>query len=352
MDSVRLVAQLVQCFRDVGLCGSQPQLSNLALLCHALAFGRDCHLANLALAMPLLERRLSLEQRLQRLLQNEHVSVPRCYAPLGRQLFAEWSGVEVCLILDHTDIKDEVSLLLLGVAYHKRLLPLAWRVVRFGATGADDQLPLLEQVQPWLPADLRVVFYADSEFRRLDLQRWCQRHAWHWQVGLHNDMLCQTAAGAQQPLQALALQPGQRRYLQNVRLGQQGFGPVNLMADWPANQRGPHYWALDLPAGPQAWRRGRKRYWIEPTFRDWKSSGSDLEASQIRDPGSLEHLLLGMALPTVWLIHIGEWLVRSGRRPAFARRAGDYSLFRLSRDYLARTHTVPGPIPVGLTLTG
>jgi hypothetical protein len=129
MDSVRLVAQLVQCFRDVGLCGSQPQLCNLALLCHALAFGRDCHLANLALAMPLLECRLSREQRLQRLLQNEHVSVPL---------------------------------------------------------------------------------------------------------------------------------------------------------------------------------------------------GFDLEASQIRDPGSLEHLLLGMALTTVWLIHIGEWLVRSGQRRTFARRAGDY----------------------------
>lgn len=119
MDSVRLVAQLVQCFRDVGLCGSQPQLCNLALLCHALAFGRDCHLANLALAMPLLECRLSRERRVQRLLQNEHVSVPRCYAPLGRQMFAPWSGVEVCLILDRTEIKDEVSVLLLGVAYHK-----------------------------------------------------------------------------------------------------------------------------------------------------------------------------------------------------------------------------------------
>jgi hypothetical protein len=52
------------------------------------------------------------------------------------------------------------------------------------------------------------------------------------------------------------------------------------------------------------------------------------------------------------LIHIGEWLGRSGQRRTFARRAGDYGLFRLDRDYLARTRIVPGPIPVGLTLTG
>jgi hypothetical protein len=352
MDSVRLTKRIVQCFHDVGLGGSQPQLYNLALLCQALALGRDCHLANLALALPLIERRTSLEQRLQRLLQNEHFSVARCYAPFGRQLLAHWAGVEVCLILDRTDIRDEISILLLGVAYHKRLLPLAWRVVRFGGTGVDDQLPLLEYVRPWVPPDRRVAFYADSEFRRLDVQRWCRQQGWHWQVGLHNDLLCQTATGARHTLQGLDLRPGQRRYLQNVRLGQQAFGPVNLIADWPTTQPGPHYWALDLPANPQAWRRGRKRFWIEPTFRDWKSYGFDLEASQLRKPTSLEHLLLGMALTTVWLIHIGEWLVHSGRRADFARRAGDYSLFRLGRDYLDRLRTVPGPLPVGLSLAG
>ncbi len=34
MDSVRLVQEIVQCFHDVGLCGSKPQLENLALLCY------------------------------------------------------------------------------------------------------------------------------------------------------------------------------------------------------------------------------------------------------------------------------------------------------------------------------
>jgi hypothetical protein len=352
MDSVRLTNRIVQCFHDVGLGGSQPQLYNLALLCQALAFGRDCHLANLALEVPLLERRASLEQRLQRLLENAHLDVQRCYAPLARQILQHWRGAEVCLIMDRTDIKADVSVLLLGVAYHKHLLPLAWRVLRFGGTGSADQLALLEQVRRWLPPALRVTFHADSEFRKLDVQRWCQLQHWHWQVGLHQTLLCRTTEGARQPLQALGLQPGQRRYLQHVWLGAHDFGPVNLIADWPSTQTGPHYWAVDLPANPQAWRRGRKRYWIEPTFRDWKSAGFDLEASHIRTPDRLERLLLGMVLTNVWLVHIGEWLVRSGRSCDFARRRTDYSLFRLGRDYLERTRVVPGPIPVSLTLAG
>ena len=352
MDSLRLTDRIVQCFHGVGLGGSQPQLYNLALLCRALAFSRDCHLANLALELPLVERRASLEQRLQRLLDNARFDVRRCYAPLGRQILRQWRGTEICLVMDRTDIQADVSVLLLGIAYHKRLLPLTWRVLRFGATGSDDQLPLLEQVHRWLPPAVRVAFHADSEFRKLDVQRWCQRQDWHWQVGLHNTLLYRTTAGAGQPLQGLAMQCGQRRYLQHVWLGAQGFGPVNLIADWPVKQAGPHYWAIDLPANPQAWRRGRKRYWIESTFRDWKSAGFDLEASHIRTPDRLEHLLLGMALTNVWLMHIGEWLVRSGRSRDLARRSTDYSLFRLGRDYLERTRTLPGPIPVGLTLAG
>ena len=148
MDSVRLVHEIVQCFHDVGLCGSKPQLENLALLCYALAVGRDCHLANLALELPLAGLRTSLAQRLRRNLQNEHFAVRTCYAPLGRQFLAHWSGAEICLVLDRTDIKDEVSLLLLGAAYHKRLLPLTWQVLRFGGTGAAEPSRLCSRCSP------------------------------------------------------------------------------------------------------------------------------------------------------------------------------------------------------------
>jgi hypothetical protein len=106
-----------------------------------------------------------------------------------------------------------------------------------------------------------------------------------------------------------------------------------------------------LPADAQAWRRGRKRYWIEPTFRDWKSYGFDLEKSKLADPERLDVLLLNVALTTVWLIHVGDWLVQSGRRQELAPPdKADYSLFRLGRDYLQRARTLEQRIPVGFTV--
>ena len=53
---------------------SKPQVRNLALLTQAMVFSKDCHLSNLALAMPIAGQRESLVQRLVRYLDNKHVN--------------------------------------------------------------------------------------------------------------------------------------------------------------------------------------------------------------------------------------------------------------------------------------
>jgi len=354
MDSVRLLNRIVQSLAALGLPVSRPELTNLALLCQALAFSPSCHLATLALALPTAGQRENRVQRLRRCLKNAHLAAPCCYAPLLRYLLGQCAGRELCLVMDRTDIQDRLSILMLGVCYRKHVLPLTWQVLRFGGTGAAEQLPLLQRVAPHLPAGVRVCFYADSEFRPLELQSWCRQQRWHWQIGVHRTLSFSFDQHAWQPLQNLGLQPGERRYLQGIWLRQtRAFGPVNVIADWPANEKAPAYWALDLPANAQAWRRGRKRFWIEPSFRHWKRYGFDLEASQLTEPARLEVLLLGIALAMLWLVHIGEWLVSSGRRQEFgSAHPDDYSLFRLGRDYLQRSRTVHLAIPVGFALAG
>ena len=350
MHSVRLHRQLVQQMIALGLRATAPQRENLAWLCQSLAYSPDCHLATLALQIPLPGQRASLIQRERRYLKNAQVQVTQCYAPWLRNLLGHWPGCECCLVMDRTDIEHEVSILLLGAAYRKRLLPLVWQVLPFGASGEAAQEALLRYIQPFLPA-VRTCFYADCEFRSVKVQGVCRHYDWHWQVGLKGDLhFC--ANDTWQPLHDLGLQPGERRYLQNVWINKsQPFGPVNLIADWAAPQETPRYWALDLPADAQAWRRGRKRYWIEPANRDYKSHGFDLETSKLTDPARLNVLLLAMAITTLWLIHVGDWLIRSGRRQELMPAGEpDYSLFRLGRDYLQRARTQDQEVPIGFTV--
>jgi len=353
MNSLQLHRDLVQHFARLGLQASKPQRVNLALLCQALAVSPNCHLATLAIGLPLPGQRENLVQRLRRFLKND-LGIADCYEPWMHQLFAHWSGREVSLVMDRTDIENRWSILTLGATYRHRLLPLAWEVLPFGGTSAEHQIALVKQVQPHLPAlsHVRVTFFGDCEFRAVPLQQTCQAFGWHWQVGLKSDVYFRPAEGDWQCLRALNLHPGERRFVNTVYLTQDHvFGPVNLIADWSLHQDTPRYWALDQMADRAAWRRGRKRYWIEPTHRDWKSYGFDLERSQLDDAERLNVLMLGINITTLWMIHLGDTVIRSGRMAELAPpHKTDYGVFRLGRDYVRRCTTLNHRVPVGFTV--
>jgi hypothetical protein len=214
---------------------------------------------------------------------------------------------------------------------------------------------LLKQVQPHLPdaTRVRITLYGDCEFRAVEVQRYCQAHQWHWHLGLKSDILFRQGVSDWQPLRTIVVSRGQRCYIQDVILTQRhAFGPVNLIADWTSDEDTPRYTVTDQVADRHAWRRGRKRFWIEPSFRDWKSYGFDLESSKLVHPYRLETLLLGMATATLWLVHIGQWVIQTDRRPLLeARHKCDYSIFRLGRDYASRSRVFDWPLPIGFTVS-
>ena len=331
---------------------SVTQVRNQAAVTQALAFCPNCHLSTLAMLLPVPGQRENLVQRIRRWLANQAVVQHRCYTPLVRRLFTEWSGAEIGLVLDRTDIGSQWSILMLAVAFQHRALPLAWRVLSFGATSAEMQLALLEQVQPYLPSteQVRITLYGDSEFRAVDLQRYCRDQRWH--LGLKSDILFRRGASNWRPLGSIAVTHGQRRYIQDVILTQKhAFGPVNLIVDWTNEEETPRYWVVDQHANRHTWRRGRKRFWIEPMFRDWKSYGFDLEGSKLIHDQRLTTLLLGMATATLWMIHIGQWVIETNRRSWLeARHKQDYSIFRLGRDYAFRSQLMGWSLPIGFTV--
>nr|HID12824.1 hypothetical protein [Anaerolineae bacterium] len=155
---------------------SKPQVRNQALVTLALAYSPNCHLPTLATVLPVPGQRENLVQRIRRWLDNQAVTQHRCYMPLVRHLFAHWSGAEVGLVMDRADIEDRWSLLMLAAAFRHRALPLAWRLLPFGATNAETQIALLEQVQPCLPdpQQVRITLYGDCEFRAVKVQRYCR----------------------------------------------------------------------------------------------------------------------------------------------------------------------------------
>lgn len=329
---------------------NKAQVRNLALLTQALVFSDDCHLPNLALEMPIEAQREHLIQRLRRLLKNSHVQWRVHYLPLVKALLEHWPDREVNLVMDRTDIRQEKSILMLTLAFKHRALPLRWRVLPFGGTGETLQMALLDEVEPYLPSVTakRICFYGDSEFRAVALQRYCRQRQWSWQVGVKSDTLFHPGDGQWRALNTIPIQPGERHHCHHLTLTQaHRFGPVHLTVDWKHQHEQPRYVVGDKPTNHATWRRGRKRFWIEPFLRDYKSAGFDLERSHISDDERLRRLLLGMAVATLWLLHLGHWVVQSGRRHWLASDyRNDYSLFRLGRDYAARSQIQNWELPI------
>jgi hypothetical protein len=348
MKSIHVHQQLLQQLMWIGIPADKSQLVNLALLCQSLAFSSDCHLANLALNLPIDAQRENLIQHLRRCLSHHSCASETLYRPIRQHLFANWRGREVCLVMDRTDIENRWSLLLLGASYKKRVLPLSWQMLPYGSSSAVEQMALLWKVKKDLPSSARVHFYGDCEFRPVEVQRLCRQFGWHYQVGIKSDTYYRMPADEWKLLSSLGLEPDERRYLEGRYLSKRhNYGPVNVIADWSKEQESPRYWGMDLTADMRAWRRGRKRYYIEPSFRDWKSYGFDLEGSKIEDPGRLEVLLLGMAMTTVWMIGVGDWLVGNGAKPIIAPTEKEgYSLFRMGRDYIRRCQVMGWRVPI------
>jgi hypothetical protein len=71
-----------------------------------------------------------------------------------------------------------------------------------------------------------------------------------------------------------------------------------------------------------------------------------LETSQITDNQRLDRLLMGMATATLWLIHLGHWIMHTGRASRLvADHRQDYSIFRLGRDYARRSQIMRWKLP-------
>ena len=151
MDSLHLHRELVQQFKQIGLKATAGQSHNLALLCQTLAFSPNCHLATLALGLPLPGKREHLIQHLRRTLKNKRLQPADCYQPLAKYVCAQWPERELNLVMDRTDLAQRWSVLTLGVAHRKRVVPLAWDVLPFGGSGSDAQTALLQRIQPALP---------------------------------------------------------------------------------------------------------------------------------------------------------------------------------------------------------
>ena len=332
----KIKQQILQWLPDARI----TRVRNLALLIAGLCLERGIHLTEIVSAWPLPGRELSLVNRLRRFLSNDAVDVAAWYRPVARQILAVFADQQVRLMIDTTKVGFHHRLLMIGLAYRHRTLPLVWSVHEGsrGHTTTAEQLALFQQVAAWLPRDADVLVLGDTEFQRIALLRWFCRRGWHFVIRQQGRIKVYRQGQGWQPLSAFELTAGETRDIGWVRLTEKhNMGWFWLVLHWDADEDEPWYLVADQPGYRRILRCYRKRMWIEEMFGDMKDHGFHLEATHLRDADRLKRLVLGVCIAFVYFITLGSWVVKRGFRALIDKKSRrDKSYFRLGLDWLKR----------------
>lgn len=313
------------------------------------------HIGKIARNLPLRTRQDSKEQRVRRLLINSRITPASHYHPVVRAAIAGLVRQPVHLIIDRVLLHNRHNLLVVGLAFRRRIVPLAWRrLSHTGSSTLHDQTSVLAEAAALLPAGVRITLHGDSEFGSQAMVKHAQKQGWAFFLGVRGSVLvCEQRKG-----QAMALQERVRPedgivYLNGVYLTDERSGPRNVYAWWSKSDRGePILRAVQTSqqATPHAYRIGQRRMWIEPTFRELESGGFGLDTSGLLPGERLERLLIPLFLVYLWFTALGRYITQRGWRVlvddgAPRARAGEYGLFHRGVGWFQRSLSLEDPLP-------
>lgn len=307
----------------------QSQSSNLSQIANYLPMGTKA------------ESRVTL---IRRWLMNPQVKVWPFYKEVLEHVLSGWSSVEAYLILDGVMVfGDRWQIFRVSLRHGCRAIPIAWTIVEGnGLVKVAKLKSMLEKVQRFLKQYVkRVTLLADAGFRDCDWAQLCLKLGWNYAIRIACNTYITLPDGTSDRLDNL-VPINRNRYFQNVLLTRETKLQTNVSVTWTTDEKGkPDMVPIitDQIACRARLRDYGFRMSIEQSFRDDKSGGFDLEHTRLQHAQRIDHLLLAIAIATLWCHELGEFVLRQGETarcwvdPAHERTL---SLFQLGLRWLKR----------------
>jgi hypothetical protein len=335
------IGELARHFRGL----SQPQLRNMAIFSLAVIKTRECRLNIMAEQMGELGKADNVERRFQRFLSNRHIEEERCEQDYGRWVLTSYEG-RVVLLVDETKLGEHLSVMMVGLAYQKRCIPLVWRC--YDTYPVEGQVTLiaglLQRIADLLPAGhaIPLVEVDRGLGTSPDLVRVIETLGWQYLFRIQNLTHVQLNDGRDCEIQSL-VGPGQRIRSEGRVFKGDGFSiPATLHVIWHTAYDEPWCLITNDPAlvgDEYAWR-----VWEEEAFRDLKSGGWKWNQSHVWRPDHAQRLVLILALAYAFTLSIGVFVLSAPvvlRKRIVRGNRSPYGIFRLGLRYLLdlwRTH--------------
>ncbi|UJB72065.1 IS4 family transposase [Acaryochloris sp. 'Moss Beach'] len=224
---------------------------------------------------------------MQRFLSLPTLELETLWLPLVKLWLSQQypQGSQLYVVIDRTSW-GVINLLMVSVVWQHRAIPV-WceALCKKGSSNYDEQTAVLSTVIRHLSA-YRLVILGDREFCSVKLGQWLGQQKVYFCLRLKRNTEVALAQQFTQQLQQFGLVPGQKLFLNDVRVTQaKGFGTFNVAAKWKRRYQGfapDEAWFIltnfcDLNSAIVSYQ---KRFSIEEMFRDFKQGGYCLEGSQ------------------------------------------------------------------------
>lgn len=337
----RLLYQLQRLITARLPCLNSWQSENVALFSYGVIRAESCQQGAVARQVSCGEQVASAARRWRRFLANASFPLDAFFGQWIAWVITALSTRSVTLLVDETKLGARIAVMMVGVAWQGRCLPLIWRVYRANSAKdypAEGQVGMirgmLQTVKAYLPAGRRVLVLADRGIGTSpDLCRAVAELGWHYLFRVTCQSKIITTEGdltiAQQ------VRPGEIWAARGLVFKQRGLIPAHARALWATGYQEP--WALVTNDERLTGHEYARRNWQEQSFRDLKSGGWHWGASRIRQPNHAARLLVLLVLAYVWMVALGSQAVAEGRAQPLTRhpdgRRRAWSLFREGLTY-------------------
>lgn len=230
-----------------------------------------------------------------------------CFAPLLRWVLSLWSGSQLALAIDVTNLGERFHVLCISVVVRGNAIPVAWKVLYGGMK--DPWNPhweaLLRHLKGAVPADWTVIVLSDRGLESSRLFQVIKDQGWHPLMRVKKSGKFRPKGWGQfYSLADLVKHVGGCMYVEGRAYAGEKM-PCTLLAQYAEGYSEPWFLLTDLPpeTGEAVWYAFRA--WIEQGFKVIKSGGWDWDKTRMEDPQRVERLWLVMAVATLWVVAIG-----------------------------------------------
>lgn len=314
----------------------QGQVVTMAMMISGIVMSRKAQLSAMSSEVPGQTKDQSIEMRMRRWVKDD-LDVEAVYMPFARQILEALSHMPLVFVMDGSQAGRGCMVLMIGVVYQKRALPIAWLVYKGkkGHASAERHIQALEKVMPLPPKDSQVVLLGDAEYDTTEMLAWIKKNtSWQYVLRTSPQIYVQTSKQSQ-PIRNYPLKKGDLFYLKEVGFTQTSTMTLNVIGWWGSTYQEPIFLVTNVENAYEACRYYRRRFRIETFFSDQKSRGFHIHKSHLADPARLSRLLIAACLAYIWMITQGLRVIAEGNLSLIDRTdRRDKSLFRLGLDWL------------------